>query len=261
MSEVKRVIIFFSSIEVPVNQPTRLGQLLHKAKSGDKEAKEIIIADYIPFILKIAAKVCGRFLRIGEDDEISISLMAFNEAIDKYQSDKSSSFLSFAEMVIRRRLVDFYRKEKRGREILFSDFTEDGQDDESQGDYYWLERVKAQEQFDDQEASRERKEEIISLHKILNEYGISFGDLVKNCPKHEDARKRAILVAITIALNPDFRNYLLSRKSLPLKDLVSQVNVSRKTLERQRKYIIALALILIGDFPYLQDYLFRIAKD
>lgn len=258
MSEVKRVIAIFCSIQVPVNQCNRLGQLIRQAQSGDKEAKDLIIADYIPFILKTAAKVCGRFIRIGQDDEVSISLIAFNEAIDKYQSSKSDSFLGFAEMVIKRRLIDFYRKEKRGKEILFSELAEIEQGDEGQGEHYWLERDSAQERFNDEEASRERKEEILLLNKLLCDYGISFADLVKCCPKHEDARKRAILAATKIVLNEELKNYLLSRKNLPLKNLVLRVNVSRKTLERQRKYIIALTLILIGDFPYLQDYLFRI---
>jgi RNA polymerase sigma factor len=33
------------------------------------------------------------------------------------------------------------------------------------------------------------------------------------------------------------------------------VKVSRKTIERNRKYIIAIALILIGDYVYLKDYI------
>lgn len=44
-------------------------------------------------------------------------------------------------------------------------------------------------------------------------------------------------------------------KSLPLKELVDEVGVSRKTLERQRKYIIAIALVLIGDFELLREYI------
>ncbi len=33
------------------------------------------------------------------------------------------------------------------------------------------------------------------------------------------------------------------------------VSVSRKTIERNRKYIIAIALILSGDYVYMKDYL------
>ncbi|KAF0201059.1 MAG: hypothetical protein FD167_5717, partial [bacterium] len=33
-----------------------------------------------------------------------------------------------------------------------------------------------------------------------------------------------------------------------------EVKVSRKTLERQRKYIIALAVILTGEYYFLDEY-------
>ena len=44
-------------------------------------------------------------------------------------------------------------------------------------------------------------------------------------------------------------------KRLPIKELEKQVNVSRKTIERNRKYIIAISIILFGEFDYLRDYL------
>jgi RNA polymerase sigma factor len=33
------------------------------------------------------------------------------------------------------------------------------------------------------------------------------------------------------------------------------VDVSRKTIERNRKYIIAIALIMTGDYVYMKDYI------
>ena len=95
------------------------------------------------------------------------------------------------------------------------------------------------------------------LNQLLNHYGITFSDLVQASPKHQDARERALEVARILISDPALLQYLTSRKSLPLKELQKRVKVSRKTLERQRKYIIALALILIGEFYYLQEYLKR----
>ncbi|MNY74892.1 RNA polymerase sigma factor SigI [compost metagenome] len=48
---------------------------------------------------------------------------------------------------------------------------------------------------------------------------------------------------------------LLTKRQLPIKELLMQVQVSRKTLERNRKYLIAIALIFNGPYPYLRDYL------
>jgi RNA polymerase sigma factor len=48
---------------------------------------------------------------------------------------------------------------------------------------------------------------------------------------------------------------LFSNKRLPIKQLEKMVDVSRKTIERNRKYIIAIALILASDYVYMKDYI------
>jgi RNA polymerase sigma factor len=48
---------------------------------------------------------------------------------------------------------------------------------------------------------------------------------------------------------------LYAKKRLPIKELERHVHISRKTIERNRKYIIAIAIILSGEFHYLQDYI------
>ncbi len=51
-------------------------------------------------------------MEYGIDEELSIALMAFNEAIDGYDTSKGS-FLSFAKLVINRRLIDYLRKKTK----------------------------------------------------------------------------------------------------------------------------------------------------
>ena len=92
---------------------------------------------------------------------------------------------------------------------------------------------------------------------MLSEYGVRLSELVKISPKHQDARDRALEVARILANDPELLKFLTQRKALPLKELEKVVKVSRKTLERQRKYIITLTLILVGEFHYLQEYLKR----
>jgi len=58
-----------------------------------------------------------------------------------------------------------------------------------------------------------------------------------------------------VAGQPELAQHLLTRRELPLKQLEEQVGVSRKTLERQRKYIIAVTLILLEDFYHLRRYI------
>jgi RNA polymerase sigma factor len=70
------------------------------------------VEEYKPFIATCVQKATGRYVRYGTDDELSIGLMAFVEAIKAYDLNKGN-FLSFSQNIIKRRLIDYYRKEKK----------------------------------------------------------------------------------------------------------------------------------------------------
>ncbi len=234
------------------------GQLVLEAQQGNGVVREHLIKSYTPFILKITSKVSGRYVRMGEDDEVSVGLMAFNEAIDCFDTTKKNSFLSFAETVIKRRLIDYFRKESTfgKKNVPLSSFEQDD-DENADGAYYYLEAKQSVEEFKQRSIATDRKEEIILFTQKLNDFGISFQELVAISPKHEDARIRAMEVAGIIAADSDMAVYMVNKKELPLKLLEQKVEISRKTLERQRKYIIAITLILINDFDHLRQYIIK----
>ncbi|WP_242822455.1 RNA polymerase sigma factor SigI [Thermaerobacter marianensis] len=229
-------------------------QLIVAAKAGDDDARNELIRAYTPFVLKVASRVCGRFLHAGQDEEISIGLLAFNEAIDRFDATRGHNFIAFAETVIRRRLIDHFRKQSAARAAVpFSDL--ETEDDEG----HPISQVDVQAALDRHalaEEAWERRQEILRLQQELAQFGIRFSDLVKSCPKHKDARDRAIQVARRLATVPAYREALVKNRTLPLRELAADplVKASRKTLERQRKYIVAVALILMGDYVYLQEY-------
>lgn len=232
------------------------GQLVMDCQKGDSMARERLIKDYTPFILKTTSKVSGRYVRMGEDDEVSIGLMAFNEAIDCFDTTRNHSFLGFAETVIKRRLIDYFRKETNvaQKTIPLSSFEQD-EDKGQEGNFYYIEAKQSIEAFQDRNAAAERKEEILLYTAKIKEFGISFQDLIEVSPKHEDARIRAMEAARLIAVDREMVEHLLRKKELPLKLLEQRANISRKTLERQRKYIIAVTLILVNDFEHLKEYI------
>lgn len=235
-------------------------RLLQQAKSGHQPAREEFIRQYTPFALRVASSTCGRYLHLGEDDEASIALIAFNEAIDAYQEGKGASFLTFAEMLIKRRLVDFYRKEGRARRVVSLSMVAP---DEAEGETEWS-QAEVKQAFDFyrlQGENSDRREEILQYVRVLQEYGIDLMELVELTPKHQDARERAVATALLIAGNEQWRQHLMLRKELPLKELSQHVDVSRKTMERQRKYIIALVLAVTGDFPFLRHYITQGRRD
>ena len=65
----------------------------------DPHALEQLIVQYRPFILREAGIACRRFLT-EEDDEWSVALNAFSQAVADYTADKGG-FPAFARLVIR----------------------------------------------------------------------------------------------------------------------------------------------------------------
>ncbi len=214
---------------------------------NNTEKRNRIIEQYTPFILKTASEYSNKYIDPGKDEEFSVSLLAFNEAIDSYDSTRGISFFSFARTVIRRRLVDHYRKNKKKyRELPMTVL-------ENENSY--MEYELSEKRFGDQVRQMEIQNEILEYRRTLEEFGISFDQLVKISPGKKDARDRAKDVARLIAGDQDLTHYLMKNRLLPLKELEQKSNVSRKTLERNRKYIIAIALVLMGDYSYLRGYI------
>jgi len=227
-----------------------LEETVTQIQNGDQTLQNKLIEDYKPFIAKNVSAVCKRYIN-DSDDEFSIGLIAFNEALEKYSKEKGSSFLSFSELLIKRRVIDYIRKEARVRNV---NFISNGETDE-EGAQSKLEAHLSVDDYQRKMEQEQRKEEILHFHKVLQEFGLSFQELLEISPKHSDARQNAIMVSKVVVDHPELLQTLFEKKQLPIKQLESKVTVSRKTIERNRKYIIAMTIILSGDYVYLKDYL------
>jgi len=213
--------------------------LVNKAKT-DFLAREKIFHEYRPQIKSIASSICKRNLSWDNDDELSISLIAFNEAIDTYDKSKGMKFISYARMLIHNRLVDYFRSESRFQHPSLDVVGEEEQVNEYEKQQAFNEHRKKQEN-----ESLSLTMEIFDL--TLLEYGISLDDLVKKSPKHRDTRHRLMKVAQSIVNEPILLSKLKQSKRLPIKELKIYTGLSRRVLEKGRKYIIALTLILSDD--------------
>lgn len=218
-------------------------------QNGDEHRRTELIESYKPFVSKTVSSVCKRYIDNSNDDEFSIGLIAFNEAINSYKVNKGSSFLSFATLVIKRRVIDYIRKEAKQKYIL--SFSNDDIKKESD----WHEVAASTEQFQLDIEAEQRKEEISHFSDRLGEFGLSFSELVNVSPKHRDTREMAISIAKLVYNNLELRRQLFTKKKLPIKELLKEVDVSKKTLERNRKYIIAIVLIISEDYLFLKEYL------
>ncbi|SDN16320.1 RNA polymerase sigma factor SigI [Bacillus sp. OK048] len=220
-------------------------------QQGDRSLLNEIIDAYKPFIAKNVSSVCKRYI-YETDDEFSIGLIAFNEAIEKFSPERGSSLLSFSEVIIKRRVIDYLRKQTKNQHISI-DLTYSSLEEESAG--MVIVNDLSFEEYKKKSDEELRKEEIIQFQELLTSFDLSFSDLVISSPKHADARSNAVMVAKTLVENSELKIFLFEKKRLPIKQLVEMVDVSRKTIERNRKYIIAIALILSSDYLYLNDYL------
>jgi RNA polymerase sigma factor len=228
-------------------------QIVIRIQKGDLRLRNQFITDYQPYVAKVTSRFCKRYVDPARDDEFSIALGAFNEAINQFSTESGRSFLGFAEQVIRRRLIDYVRKEQRfSQQLPYSAFDVEDEEDNVINP---VEIHQAVVQYEKQIGMEERHGEIIDLNHCLADFGIRFSDLVEASPKHDDSRQTLFAIGKQLSGNTEFMRIMLAKRMLPIKELLDVVDVSRKTLERNRKFIIAVALIYNGPYPYLRDYL------
>lgn len=232
--------------------------LLVQARAGDQGARENLISNCRSFVQQTAGALANRSLEWGRDDELSIALIALNEAIDHYQPQKRVPFLAFARIVIQSRLIDFWRKENRFyQQTVPINGNGNGNLQSEQQSAAALECQTAWDRYFEEEITRERAEEIQRFQQLLRAFRIDFRELVKASPQHRDSRQTSLRAAGLLTQNPRLMEFLRIKKQLPVQELAEQMGLNRKTIERWRKYIIALTLILYhpNEFSYLRTYL------
>lgn len=216
-------------------------------QSSSKEIDDFILK-YEPFITKTISTICGKYIT-RQDDEYSIGLSAFHEAIELYSYKKGASFLSFAKLIIKREIIDYFRKESKYQNITLD--RQESSDEHEQYDHHvYNTYIKNFDEIN-------RKEEIIHFNEMLNQFGISLENLVKVSPKHEDTREQIFSVVDIITSDEEMLAILYKKKKLPIKLLEDKVSLSRKTLENHRKFIIAMCIITVNEYKYLQTYIKR----
>lgn len=232
----------------PSMNPVSINERVDLIKYNDEEINRLV-EEYKPFIAACVEKATGRYMRYGEDDELSIAMIAFVEAIKSHDSSKGS-FLSFASAVIRRRLIDYYRKEKRHTNVVsLNEYYNDEEDDERD-----LSMEQSVDNFMQKEVSEYRKLELEQLKNELGKWDISFSQLVKDSPKHEKTRKLSRDIAVFMMDRPLLLQLMKDKKYLPVAEIEKGMKIPRKKVERLRKYLIAIMIIMTGDYQYIRDF-------
>lgn len=205
-------------------------------QQGDAVLRNEILEEYQPYIKSVLSKVLSEF--VGEDHEyFSIGLVAFNEAIDRYDINKGK-FLSFAAVVIKSRLIDELRKRNKleAREV------------EGEEELEVIESPNFEKRLEDQM-------EIEAFKHRIEAFGFDLETLIDTAPRHEKTREKAIEIARVLYEDEELRNTFLKTEKLPAQGLKKKAGASRRVLQRSRNFIIAVFFILDSDLEVLKKYL------
>ncbi|NTV89695.1 MAG: RNA polymerase sigma-I factor [Clostridiales bacterium] len=208
----------------------------------------LLIEEYKPFIAACAGKASGRYVRYGEDDELSIALMAFVEAIRAYDAGKGN-FLPFSSKVIKRRIIDYYRKEKKHEKVL-SINQYSGEEDDSAD----ITAGRSFEIFNEEKTAEMRRIEIGQLREELASWGISFSELAASSPKHKKTKQVCNEIVSFILSDKSMIAAIKGKRQLPVADIENTLQIPRKIIEKSRRYIISVIIIATGDYQYVREY-------
>ena len=78
---------------------------------NNEEDKEAFIVQYQPFIRKSISSVCRRYIT-EQDDEYSIDCLRLTKQLNSIHI-KGKSFLAFVDLLIKRDVIDYIRKESK----------------------------------------------------------------------------------------------------------------------------------------------------
>lgn len=238
---------------------------VRQAQNDDQYLNEFI-RENEHFIKVTAFHAINRFVS-KSDDEWSVALIAFHEAVKSYDSSKGD-FKAFASLVIKRRLTDYLISQSRRREVPLEPEVLAGETPgEETATALQLEVQSKMAALSDsgEVASYVSgavcvRDEIEAVQAILPLYGFSFFDLAECSPKKEKTKKACADAAAVLLRSPELFKKMQETRALPMKELQTLCRVPRKLLERHRRYLIAAAEILHGDYPLLSEYLDYIRK-
>lgn len=228
------------------NEQQGICLMIERIKNGDDNLRNELIEDYLPFIAKSVSQICKRSIT-KQDEELCIGMEAFAKAVDDFDLEKEASFFSFAQKVIQWKVIDYLRKESRYTDKVV--YKEDFEDT------VVLDSKSSLEEYEEQEFREEFENDVVELEKELKKYKITFMDLSKESPSHEDARDRMKNITKLLIEDVEISTYIKNKRRLPVNKILKKVDVNKKTIERNRKYIMGLFVVFSGEYKSISSYL------
>jgi RNA polymerase sigma factor len=221
---------------------------IYESREGSQTSRERLLSHYRPYIINTVGHICKRYIN-WSDEEASIGLLAFNKAIDTFDEESGRTFLNYGFLLIKRDLIDYFRKEKKHQSRSFS-YTD--QEEESQ----YIENERSIETYHSSVKATELLDEILEYDQMLSQYKVSCEELEMNAPKHHDTRSNLDHLSNRLLEDIECKQEFLIKKRLPVSLLSKKTGVSKKTIEKHRKYLIAIILLKINtQWVHLSEYI------
>ncbi len=218
--------------------------------SKDRHEREVFLGENETRILKLAYGILKHPVT-KNDDEYSVALIAVSEALDKYDEDKGA-FWSFATGIMRNRLIDLYRKDSRNRpELSLDPAAFEGTLEEEDPSFSVQLEIKDKIAEGNSEIDYGLRDEILEVTEELKSYNVSFFDLAEHSPKTKSTRELCVKAITAFFIPPPLMEALRRTRLFPAKELMERERVSRKFIDKFRKYLITAAVIIDGDYPGL----------
>lgn len=219
----------------------------------DVNAADELIRTYQPFIRAEVSRFINR--HAGElDEEVSIGMLAFYEAIQSY-SKLRGTFLNFASLMIKNRLIDYVRQEKKHYGNISLDTPLSESHDES-----LVDTIIGEEDSKELVRVEATKEEIEHFIYELSRFDLTLEDMSESSPKQQRTLEMCHDVIRYVNSNTEVLNQIMNTKKLPITHLVESTTINKKTLERHRKYVLAMVLVLTNGFDIMRGHLEKVIR-
>ena len=202
----------------------------------DKEKINSLIENYQPFILNTISNLKNEYIQVENDEEFSIGLLAFTEAMKRYDQNKGS-FLHYAQLVISSRVKTFLEKEQKNKHHSIYELESNV-----------LDRGNSYEEIN-------LRQEILLFEEELNIFGIDFDDLIDMSPKHKDTRERAMDIALKTSNEKDLVNHVYEKKRLPITKISERFLVSVKIIKKSKVFITAIIIVIVNNYSSILTWI------
>lgn len=224
-----------------------------RSAKTDSEAADALIRQYMGFIRSETVKFLHTAPENGHEDELSIAMLAFYEAVLAYEKSRGA-FLPYAARAIKNRLIDHYRVEKRHGNVISLHAPAGDEEDRALLDTLPDGRDAIGE-FESRTASQK---EIQEFGAQLAQFGISFSDVADNCPRQERTFAACRRVLDFARTQPELLKRVEDTGKLPMGELSAGSGTDRKTMERHRKYLVAILLAFTNGYEIIRGHLCQV---